>query len=104
MIKYTDKTKALLKAVYEKKFNIYAMLNLFKKRSKLKPEIPESVIQEVCLQYLSMSADVDNTFPYFLKVLKMKTAEYFANQNIREHQEIKKQPMAFRDILREIIK
>lgn len=82
MKEYGEITKILMSEVYRKGLNIHLMLNLFRKRSKLKPEIPEKVIQEVCREFLYNEKAI-RSFPYFLIVLKEKSNKYFAEENIK---------------------
>ena len=102
--KYSANAEILLKQVKDHGFNIYAMLGLFKKRSKLAPKIPDEVIEAVCREYLTRGHLIQNTFPYFLTVLTRKSREYFAAKNIKEHRQAKNEPMAFKNVLREITK
>lgn len=102
MIK-SQKTRELLKEVHHKGLNIYMMLGLFKKRSKLKPEIPEEVIDNVCGHYLNNKKTIEKDFPYFLAVLKSESSKYFAERNQKDHSEIKNSPSAFKNILKEIL-
>lgn len=82
-------------------FNIYALLGRFKKESKLKPDIPDEVVMAICNEHVKYKDQIKNQWPWFLKVLTMKSHEYFANQNIREHEENKKQqPTLLAEIMR----
>jgi len=101
---YSQETEGLLYQCKLQGFNVWPMLALFKRRSGLAPAIPEVVIKEVCNAYLGRMRDIRADFPYFLKVLENKSREYFANQQVKEHIRLRKEPMAFKDILREILK
>lgn len=90
---WNDKTISYIKKVKESGFNLYPMIGLFKKRSKLNEPIPDEVIQAVCVEYLKRGEGINGTFPYFLTVLKEKSREHFAKENIRKHAEMKKEPV-----------
>jgi len=76
--------KELLAEVKKKGINIYMLLNLYKKRSKLRVDIPEEVIHSLCTAYLENDRPIRSDFPYFLQMLKKKTEEYFSKQNENE--------------------
>lgn len=59
--------------VKEQGLNIWAMLAIFKRRSKLSPQIPDDVIQAICGEYLNRKGTLRADFPYFLEVLKRKS-------------------------------
>ncbi len=90
---YSAETELLIANCKEQGFNLWPMLAIYKKRSKLKPEIPDKVIQAVCVEYLKRAGSLRADFPYFLEVLKRKSQEYFAAQQIYEHAKIKKEPV-----------
>ena len=101
---YSREVILLMTEVKKEGLNIWAMLGLFKRRSKLKPDIPDEVIKKVCLQYLHYKEKIDNSFPYFLQVLKRESEQYFARENIRLHNiERRKVSPILRDILLNII-
>ncbi len=101
---YSKETELLMVRCKEQGFNLWPMLAIFKRRSQLKPNIPDEVVQNVCKEYLGRMRELRANFPYFLKVLENKSREYFAKENIKEHQRIKKEPMCFKDIMKEICK
>lgn len=90
---YTEKTERMVQMVKDTGFNIWAMLGLYRKRSKLKPQIPDDVVQGVCMEYLSKQGKIRSDFPYFLTILEKKSHAYFAKQNIDEHERIKREPV-----------
>ena len=81
---FSRETQALLKSVHAEGFNISMLINTYRKRSRLSPEIPEEVVRAICLEYLKRKPA--NGFPYFLRVLKSQTEKYFAEQNIKQGQ------------------
>ena len=103
-MKYDEPTERLIAECKQRGFNMWPMLAIFKKRSKINQDIPNEVISEICKEYLKMTRTLNADFPYFLKVLENKSREYFAKQQVAEHWKIKKEPMAFKDILKEILK
>ncbi len=102
--KYSGQTEELIEKVRKQGLNIWAMLGLFKKRSKLRVEIPEEVVESVCQEYLKRGHSLEHSFPYFLQVLKNKSEQYFARQNEEEGYKLKTSPNAFKDILKELLK
>ena len=99
---YSEPTERLMAEVKARGLNIWAMLAIFKKRSRLAPQIPDEVIQAVCLEYLSNKRIIKLDFPYFLQVLTRKSREYFFNKNQEEHEAIKKEPLAIGDIMKRL--
>ena len=94
-----------IKAVHRKGFNISMMINTFKKKQremKSTREIPDSILREVCLEYLKRGDQVKNGFPYFMKVLNMKIDEYQANLNQSDHksQQFGKMPSNLKEALK----
>lgn len=90
---YEAETEFLMTECKERGLNIWAMLAIFKRRSKLAPKIPDEVIQEVCKEYIKRAGTIRSDFPYFLEVLNRKSREYFATKNQKEHEAIKKEPV-----------
>ncbi|KKN73578.1 hypothetical protein LCGC14_0398940 [marine sediment metagenome] len=93
-------TKDLLDNVYKQGFNIYALLGRFKKKSKI--NLPEAVIEKVCLSYLKNHEKIQNDWPWFITAVKKASREYFAEQSIREGQGYKNHPVALS--IKEIMK
>ena len=96
--------KAQMKLIYAKGINVYAYYNKVKKKLKKVDHIPADVIIEVCKYYIRQleAGKVEKTYPYFEKVLIMKSHEWHANQQIKEHEEEKKKPImaqSVKDIL-----
>ena len=84
--------------------NIWALLGMFKKRTKLRYAVPEEVIVAVCQDYLSRGTGIESPFVYFLRVLKSKSEQYFSRQNEREGQRYKDEPLAIKNIMQELAK
>ncbi len=99
---YSPETDLLASECKEQGFNIWAMHGLFRKRSKLREEIPDEVINSVCREYLNRKGTIRADFPYFLMVLKRKSQEHFAQKNRAEHEAIKKEPLAIKDIFKQL--
>jgi len=96
--------KAQMKLVYAKGINIYSYYWKVKNKLKKVDHIPADVIIEVCKYYICQleAGKVQKTYPYFEKVLIMKSHEWHANKQVHEHQKIKKEaPIAqsVKDIL-----
>lgn len=94
---YLPETEAMLKSLKDQGINLWPMLHVFKRRSKLSVEIPDEVVQAVCIEYKKRGHIVKSGFPYFLTVLKRKSKEYFANQNVIEGINLKKEPTNLKD-------
>lgn len=91
-MKYSIETERYIQAVKDTGFNIWAMLGIYKRRSKLREDIPEPVITAVCLEYIKRQGSIRQDFPYFLFVLQAKTHAHFAEQNVLEGLKYKKEP------------
>lgn len=90
-----------LKKVHSDGFNISQMINRVNKKLKRIEPFPEEVILAVCDEYWKYKDTIKSQWPWFVRVLEAKSAEYYANKNIQEHAEIKKQgPMSLADILK----
>jgi hypothetical protein len=79
--------KDLMKTVYKEGFNIYALLNKFKK--EMMYELPDSVIEVVCKEYLKQKPVINNDWAWFVRVLRAKRDEAFAGKQIKEHEAVK---------------
>lgn len=101
---YSPETEIYIAEVKKRGLNIWAMLAIFKRRSKLSPKIPDEVIQSVCKEYLFNKRQLRADFPYFLEVLKRKSFEYFSNKEVEEGQRIKNEPLAIKNIMRQLAK
>lgn len=101
--------QGLMKEVYDRGINIYMLINKTKKELKRVDHFPNSVIIEVCKEYISRldQGQINKTYPYFLRLLKAKSAEWHANNQIKEHEKHKKEPPiaeSVKDILGRIFK
>ncbi len=99
------------KMVADKGFNIYLLINKFKKVQREKKalyEVPEEVYCDVCLEISKRLeiTKIDNPWPYFMKVLTMKSHEHFANKHQEEAKKMSgdkrstKMPESIRSILK----
>jgi len=91
-----DEAKIQMKLVYDRGINIYMYINKTKKLLKKTDHFPPQVIISVCGEYIYRldTGKVENTYLYFIKVLRMKSAEWHANQQIQEHQKVKNTKMS----------
>ena len=99
------KTKEALEDVYKQGFNIYQLINKFKKDAKWRKDqnIPDEVLIKICGQYQKDKDSIREPYPWFIKVLKMESASYFANKNIAEGERYKKEDaQSLAEILRQI--
>lgn len=77
----------LRKQIHAKGFNISILINKFKKTQRERKalyEVPESVFEEVCLEYLKRGENIDKSYPYFMTVLTMKAQESCANNQQKQ--------------------
>jgi hypothetical protein len=101
----SSQTKELLDSVYKQGFNIYQLINKFKKQAKWskKQKIPDEVLNNICEQYTQDKDNIRELYPWFIKVLSMTSHAYFANANIEEGKRYKKQGIGMMaDILKQI--
>ena len=94
------------KAVHARGFNISRMINKFKKDQRERKalyEVPETVLIEVCKEYL-VGREVKDNFPYFLKVLTLKTHQFQANKSQEESNKHKnaRMPQHIKDIFKSL--
>lgn len=95
------------KQVHSKGFNISMMINKFKKSQRDRKalyEIPEEVYILVCEEILEKLEhySIKQPWPYFMKVLTLKSHEHFANKNQKEHKDKsfnRKMPESLRAIM-----
>lgn len=86
------------------------MINKFKKSQKERKalyEIPDTVYIEVCKEILGRLENygIKHPYPYFMKVLTLKSHEYFANKTQVENKKFKTEranPMIMKEIMRGI--
>ena len=92
---FDEETLAHIYKVRDKGLNLFPLMGRYKKLSKLSPPIPNDVIKGVCREYLKVSQlrEIEKQFPYFLRILEQKTRDYFANEAVKEHEKMKKEPV-----------
>ena len=101
----SSKTKELLDSVYNQGFNIYQLINKFKKDAKWRKDenIPDEVLIKICEQYQKDKDGIRDPYPWFIKVLKMESSAFFAERHVEEGKKFKKQGIGrFADILKQI--
>ena len=84
----------------EKDVNISMLINKFKKDQKERKatyEIPDSVYIAVCDTILSLTTMPKVDYPYFMKIINLKSHEHVAGRNVRESKEYKRKD-ALRDV------
>lgn len=86
--------------VYKLGFNVYMMINKFKKESKLNIEVPEEVIINVCISYKQNKDTIKNQYAWFIKALTEESRSYFAKKNEEEGKQYKKEPTQIGDIMK----
>ena len=89
----TEQAENALSIIYQSGFNIYQLINRFKKQIGWPKHvnIPAEVIIKVCEQYLMDHLTIKAQYPWFLRVLESETRQWQARQNIKEHEDIKNQ-------------
>jgi len=101
----SEKTQKLLNSVYQQGFNIYQLINKFKKDAKWrkKENIPDDVLIKICQQYQKDKGRISQPYPWFIKVLKMESSAYFARANVEQSNKFKKEGIGkMADILRQM--
>jgi len=95
----TDKR---LKAVYDDGFNIYMMLNKLKKELGKKDNFPDALIDIFCANYWKYKPK--NKYIYFLHSFKQASAQYNAEQSVKEGERHKKESKHTPKLMKEILK
>jgi hypothetical protein len=88
-----------------KKFNIYQFLGKLKKSKKL--ELPETVVNRICIGYLITGNKVRATWPWFIVTTKKVWEAWNAEKNIAEGAEYKAKaplPQSIKDLVAMILK
>jgi len=57
-------------------FNLYTLINMFYRRTKLRLNIPDAVVMRVCDSFEKYKPK--EPFPYFMRVLKAESEQHFA--------------------------
>ena len=81
---YSQETRDKLEETKGRGINLYALIHIYRSRSKISPTIPEEVINNLTRAYLQTDAKLDHSFPYFIKVLQRETEKYFSKKNEEE--------------------
>lgn len=83
--------KEVLDSVYNQGFNIYQLINKFKKDAGWDKEqsIPDEVLLKLCHQYQKDKARISQPYPWFIRVLKAESSAYFAKRSIEESNQFK---------------
>ena len=79
--------KELKVEVYKNGYNIYSYINAFKKRQKLREDLPDEIYMQTCMDFLTYKDKIHNPFPYFQRMMKENSRNYFASQN-QGHKEV----------------
>lgn len=101
-----NQNKELLDSIDSQGFNIYQLINRFKNEANWAKEknIPDEVLIKICRQYERDKDIIRNPYPWFIKVLQMESAAFFANKNVEEGRRWKEQGVGkFGDILKQIV-
>jgi hypothetical protein len=100
------KVEAEAAKVYKDGFNIYQMTSRMKKHLKRTEDFPDGVMLRFCEAYWKNIPQVKNSWPYFTKTFAMVSAEWHAQQNEREGEDLKKAPVpqAMKDIMKGMFK
>jgi len=88
--------------VYKDGFNIYKCLNKVKKQMKSSKDFPPQAIIWTCENYLRTKPTVRNHYPWFVRVFRASSERFFAEQNVKEGQKHKKEPVA--QVVKDIMK
>jgi len=85
--------KLLMAKVYKDGFNIYQCLNKLKKQMKLRVDFPPQAIIWTCEAYLRINKPILYHYPWFVRVLKESSRAYFSEENRKNDERLKKEPM-----------
>ncbi len=98
----SDKLEVALKRVYKQDFNVYSLMNRLKKDIGQPKEwcFPELVLLGVCKAYEQDKANIKQPWPWFVKVVKVETALYHAQQNINANKKDYKSAFSLKDLLK----
>ena len=83
--------RELKRVVYKKGFNIYMLLNQYKKETN--HTLPEEVIQAVCISYLRCKDQVAKQYPWFVTAVKEELRKFYAKKSQERAKELKQQPI-----------
>jgi len=97
----SSKLETKLASVYKQGFNIY---NLIAKVKKLigQPkdwQFPEEVLLRVCEAYERDKAKIDKPWPWFIKVLRVESGLWHAQQQINKNDKQGKWAFSIKDLL-----
>jgi len=85
--------ESLKKQVHDKGFNISVLINRFKKDQRARKvtyAVPDEVYIAVCETVLKTDLSrIKSNYPYFMRILKAKSEEFFANNAQSEHSKVK---------------
>jgi hypothetical protein len=99
-----NEIQALLKKINDDGFPIYMMLNKLKKELKRTENFPDEVIILFSESYWKYKpVDKKGHYPYFIKTFQMVSAQWHANNQIRESAKYKNQPamaQSVKDVLK----
>lgn len=89
----SEQVKKALEKVFNDGFNIYELINMAKKQFGWGKEkvFPDEVLLGICNSYYKDKTKIKDRFPWFLVVLRKESESFFAKQNIKEHNDTKKQ-------------
>lgn len=92
---FDEETLAHIYKVRDRGLNLFPLMGRYKKKSKLIHPIPNDVIKAVCREYLKVTEirEIEKQFPYFIRILEQKTRDYFANEQVKFHEKLKKEPV-----------
>jgi hypothetical protein len=91
------KALAALFSELKDRINLLAFLKKYRTRHKYLP--PVTVLIKTCEQFKSQSHSIRRAWPWFDRVIKSETGSFNAARQIKEHEEIKREPMSVGAIL-----
>lgn len=92
--------QSLLDTVYKKGFNIYSLINKFKKERGI--DLPPQVIDKVCGYFVDNTDKIEDHWAWFIVSVKKASEEYFVKKNIRDKEEGKKLIPSIKEIMKNI--
>ena len=91
-------------AVYKDGFNIYMYDGRLRKQLKRSGPFPDAVMLRFFDAYWKNKPGVQKPYPYFIKTFQMVSADYFANQQIAQHQKYKEERAPVAQNVKDILK
>ena len=93
-----------LEKVHKDGFNIYILINKLKKQMSQPKDwqFPDEVLLGVCRTYEQDKTKIEKPWPWFVKVIKIESALWHAQQQINANKKNRSFPQSLRDIMKSV--